>query len=246
MKNTLMYVLIAVALLALAYKFAYPKAPNADMIAKVGDTAKNMASGAVDLAGDAAKKAWEEAKKVADTVNSGVNAVASGAEAVVNNVVDTTIWGSYTAVTGSVVKWLGKKVWGSHPGQITLSEGSVTVKDGKVQGGKLVIDMKTIKTLDDAGAKLDGHLSGPDFFDVAQFPIAEFAITSVENGIIVGDLTMKGVTKEISFPGTVTVNGDIVTAKAKTNIERALWNVKGMEAVIDKYFEIEFDVSFKK
>jgi hypothetical protein len=147
MKNTLMYVLIAVALVALAYKFAYPAAPAADMIAKVGETAKNMASGAVDNAATIAKQAAMDA---ANKVASGVADAASGAAAVVNTVVDTTLAGSYSIASGSVVKWLGKKVVGSHPGQISLSEGTVTVVAGKVQGGKLVIDMNTIKTLDDA------------------------------------------------------------------------------------------------
>jgi hypothetical protein len=119
MKNTLMYVLIAVALIALAYKFAYPAAPSADMIAKVGESAKNMASGAVDNAANIAKQA---AQNAANKVASGTDAVVSGAAAVVNTVVDTTLGGTYNVASGAVVTWLGKKVGGSHPGQISISE----------------------------------------------------------------------------------------------------------------------------
>lgn len=243
MKNTLMYVLIAVAVLALAWKLAYPKAPTSEMIAKVGNVANQVTSW-VNQVADVAKQV---AKDVEDKVASGANTVASGATAVAEVVANKMAMGdNYTIVEWSVVKWLGKKIWWSHPGQISISNGSLTLKDNNVVAGKIILDMTSIKTLDDAGQKLDRDLSGPDFFDVTQFPIGEFVLTSVESGTIVGNLTLKGITKEISFPGSVVVNGDMVTVKATTNLERALWNVKGMEAVIDKYFEISFDVSFKK
>lgn len=51
-------------------------------------------------------------------------------------------------------------------------------------------------------AKLDEHLKGEDFFDVAKYPTATFESTSVKpNGdnlaIVTGNLTMRGVTKPV-------------------------------------------------
>jgi polyisoprenoid-binding protein YceI len=53
----------------------------------------------------------------------------------------------------------------------------------------------------------DKHLQRDDFFDAAKFPAITFKSTKVEkkgnNLILTGDLTMRGVTKSISFPFNV-------------------------------------------
>jgi polyisoprenoid-binding protein YceI len=53
----------------------------------------------------------------------------------------------------------------------------------------------------------DKHLRTVDFFEVEKFPEMTFKSTKVEkkdkNLMVTGDLTMKGVTKQISFPVTI-------------------------------------------
>jgi polyisoprenoid-binding protein YceI len=53
----------------------------------------------------------------------------------------------------------------------------------------------------------DKHLRSPDFFEVEKFPEMTFKSTKVEkrgdNLLVTGDFSMKGVTKQISFPVTV-------------------------------------------
>jgi polyisoprenoid-binding protein YceI len=62
------------------------------------------------------------------------------------------------------------------------------------------IDVKAISTRDE---KRDGHLKGPDFFDVAKFPSAKFKSSKVEKHgdklKVSGDLTMRGVTKPVTL-----------------------------------------------
>jgi len=45
----------------------------------------------------------------------------------------------------------------------------------------------------------DAHLAAPDFFDAARFPKATFTATLVEPTRVVGELTIKGVTREIEL-----------------------------------------------
>jgi len=70
---------------------------------------------------------------------------------------------------------------------------------------KLTIDASSIDT---NSQNRDQHLRGPDFFNAAQFPLISFESTKVvpqtaEDGKthlnVVGNLTMHGVTKRISF-----------------------------------------------
>ncbi len=109
-----------------------------------------------------------------------------------------------------------------------------------------MIDMSTITTTDDAGEKLDTHLKANDFFDVERYPTAEFKLISYDGTNLVGDLTMKGITKSISFPATVTITNTSAKIVATTNIERALRQIGEGNAVVSPYFKLEFDVTFNK
>jgi len=98
--------------------------------------------------------------------------------------------------------------------------------------------------------KLTGHLKSPDFFDVEKNPEAKFVITGVQpftgtvqdttdprqesiseykvanpTHTISGNLTIKGVTKNISFPAKVSVSSTGVDAIAKFNIDRTQWGI---------------------
>jgi polyisoprenoid-binding protein YceI len=82
---------------------------------------------------------------------------------------------------------------------------------------------------------LVGHLKSEDFFHAEAHPTASFAITGVraeaneEKGtthVISGNLTMRGVEKNISFPATVTITDAGVTIDApEFAIDRKNWNV---------------------
>jgi polyisoprenoid-binding protein YceI len=84
-------------------------------------------------------------------------------------------------------------------------------------------------------ADLMGHLASPDFFDVANYPTAEFVITGVEAAAndekgtthkINGNLTMRGTTKNISFDAKVVVSDQGVSFSApEFGIDRKNWNV---------------------
>ena len=124
----------------------------------------------------------------------------------------------------STVNWKGE-VLGvySHTGTLKISEGSFSVKEGKVSEGNFTVDMTSMSATDDnyneaegkTKEKLIGHLSSPDFFDVASSPTASFVVKSVnESGEILGDLTIRGVTKEAKVTnvslGEGTASGTLV------------------------------------
>jgi polyisoprenoid-binding protein YceI len=83
--------------------------------------------------------------------------------------------------------------FGNIGGTIVLNESDITKSMVNV-----TIDVNTVDT---GVAARDGDLKGTNFFDVAQFPTATFASTSVAksgNGLAVsGNLTLHGVTKPV-------------------------------------------------
>ncbi len=131
----------------------------------------------------------------------------------------------------STVTWKAYKVTGSHTGTIALQSGTLSFDDaGKLDGGEFVVDMTTINTTDLEGeykGKLDGHLNSDDFFGTATHKTSTMVFTSVtasgKNSYkVTGDLTIKGITKAVSFD--VSIYGSKATATLK--VDRANYNIK--------------------
>lgn len=124
----------------------------------------------------------------------------------------------------SSLEWVGAKITKDHPGGFKALDGYAVVDGDALRSARLVIDMKS--TFSDA-AKLTKHLMDEDFFFVDQHPTSTFDITGVAAGaeapnthMVTGSLTLRGVTKEISFPATVTVAGDSATMAAEFTLNR--------------------------
>lgn len=105
----------------------------------------------------------------------------------------------------------------------------------------------------------DNHLKGADFFDAEKFPAITFKskqlVKEGEQWMIVGDLTIKGVTKEITLAATITgpvkhpMSGkDVIGLSGETTINRqdygVSWN-KTMDQgglVVDDNVELEIEI----
>jgi polyisoprenoid-binding protein YceI len=130
----------------------------------------------------------------------------------------------------SNIDWVGKKVKGAHNGTISIKEGEIVLKDGKLAGGRFVVDINSIKILDImdpvANAQFVGHLASDDFFSTDKFPEAIFEIVSVSGLFVVGDLTIKGISRPADLNVSVDVNGDLLTATGKLMIDRTEYGMK--------------------
>ena len=151
--------------------------------------------------------------------------------------------------SASSIGWLAKKVTGEHNGTVGISAGALNVDGNKLVGGNFTIDLKSIKDLDITDAnynqKFIGHISSGDFFEVEKFPTATFVITKVAGNQVTGNLTVKGITKSITFPAEIAVKGGKVTAKANITIDRTDFNIrygskKFFESIGDKAIYDDF------
>lgn len=150
----------------------------------------------------------------------------------------------------------------SHWGHIDLVSGSLQLKDGRLVGGTFTIDMNSMRAEDlkdkpDRGEKLEQHLKSADFFDTAQHPTARFVFTGVQQlpgnrYSISGNLTMKGITKNISFEAALEKLGDqkVVFTTDPFEIDRKQWNVSfdhpAQDVVVKDHFEMLFSAEATK
>jgi polyisoprenoid-binding protein YceI len=85
--------------------------------------------------------------------------------------------------------------------------------------------------------KLTDHLKSGDFFEVNEFPTAKFESTKVEQtgdkAAITGNLTLHGVTKEISFPATVSFTDAGFSLKSDFEIDRTQFGMTFGEGKVE-------------
>ena len=130
----------------------------------------------------------------------------------------------------STVTWKGYKVTGSHTGTINLQSGSLSFDNDKLTGGEFVVDMTSLISTDLEGeykGKLEGHLKSDDFFGVESHPTSKLVFTNVtatgKNSYeVTGDLTIKGITKAVTFD--VSIYGSKATATMK--VDRSEYDVR--------------------
>jgi polyisoprenoid-binding protein YceI len=123
----------------------------------------------------------------------------------------------------SKIEFIGSKVTGKHNGGFKKFSGELRVINGRLAeaGNKVVIDTTSVWADND---RLTGHLKSPDFFNVAEMPTATFVTTSITqqgtNHNVTGNLTLHGVTKQISFPAKIQVSPETVEVAAEFFINR--------------------------
>jgi polyisoprenoid-binding protein YceI len=182
-----------------------------------------------------------------------------GERAATTDAIETNAIAAGTTLTidtsASEILWRGNKVSGEHFGAVDLTSGSIIVsEEGKVTGGNFTIDLNTIDVQDiegDSRDRLTGHLKNEDFFHVELYPTATFEITSVTEGAtaedlaISGNLTMRGVTKNITFNAKVTESSPTsFVADTDFNIAREDWGVS-YQGKADDLISKEFNLKIK-
>lgn len=163
-------------------------------------------------------------------------------------------------VVTSEIKWWGHKVVKtvptSHYGSLKLKSGKFTFDKTVLVDGEFVIDMRSLTVADLSGAdqeKLTNDLKGYTFFDVKKFPTAKFHLKKIiplanseYNSTIVGDVTIKGVRKTISFPANAHITQFTVEIESsRFSLNRKDFKVFYQSSLKDYFIKDEMDIQFK-
>lgn len=159
-------------------------------------------------------------------------------------------------VDESKVVWSGSSLgMYTHIGTVNLTEADLIVNEGQLTGGSFKVDLTSMVATDEnfnveegySKEKLIGHLSSPDFFDVAQFPTASFKITSVEGNSAKGTLSIRGISKEESVEnlsvveenGKVKILGDMVFNRKDYDVS---WDYSSKDMLLKKEVELKIEL----
>jgi len=145
------------------------------------------------------------------------------------------------------IKNLGFNVTGTFKGLAGTIRFNAT--DPGSSSFNVTIDANTVNT--GTGAR-DNHLRKEEYFDVAKYPKISFVSKQVtasgKNGgyTVTGNLTIKGVTKEISFPFTVTAKNDGLLFTGECKLNRRDFKVGGSSMVLSDNLVVSLKVFAKK
>jgi len=146
-------------------------------------------------------------------------------------------------------------------GRFDKATGTLELDDKDVTKSSVKIEIET-GSVNTNEPKRDGHLKSPDFFEAEKFPKMTFkskSITKAGNNFkVVGDLTIKNVTKEVTLDVELSAEakdpwGNVkrgVTVSGKLNREDfgLTWN-KALEAggvLVGKDVSLTLDAEFNK
>lgn len=163
-------------------------------------------------------------------------------------------------VVTSEIKWWGHKVVKtvptSHYGSLKLKSGKFTFDETVLVDGEFVIDMRSLMVADLSGedqAKLTDELKGKNFFEVKKFPTAKFHLKKIiplanseYNSTIVGDITIKGIRKTISFPANAHITQFTVEIESsRFSLNRKDFRIFYQNSIKDYFIKDEMDIQFK-
>ena len=109
------------------------------------------------------------------------------------------------------------------------------------------------KTIDTDIENRDEHLRDENYFDVEKYPVIVIKSAKISSNTSVpgqyyftGTLTMRDITKDISFPFTATIQGSDYLFAGDFEINRLDFSVGGPSAVLNKTVKISLSILAKK
>jgi polyisoprenoid-binding protein YceI len=158
----------------------------------------------------------------------------------------------------SSIQWKGFKPGGEHIGTINIVTGTLVFDEEKIASGSFIFDMRNLSVddmedIDDRVALLK-ELMNESFFNCNDYSISLFEIKKGEkidnedyNYQITGNLTIKEITKEITFPAKIVLDENKLLGEAKIVFNRQEWELEMSNFIKDFALNnnIELNVSLK-
>jgi polyisoprenoid-binding protein YceI len=174
-------------------------------------------------------------------------------------------------VQKSKVTWsTAKNMMGGHYGYFLFQSGNLEYSDaGEPVKGTFLMDMNSIRTTDnptEAGnRKKEGEMRLPQFFDTDKHPVAIMEVKTIarigtsKNYQVSGDMTIKGITQQITFTATIDTKSSTSHITAAIDISNRLWEIgdkfhdqarldslTAVKETLVTYIHVSLDITMKK
>lgn len=131
----------------------------------------------------------------------------------------------------SVLQWRGERITGEgHQGTVDISQGNIRVRDERMEGGQIRLDMTSMKETgeereEETSSVVMGYLHSQRFFDTEKYPEAVLTIKGENQGMLIADLKIRDVTRAVMIPIKKRMSGDTLMANGNFAIDRTQWGI---------------------
>jgi polyisoprenoid-binding protein YceI len=154
---------------------------------------------------------------------------------------------------GSKVHFIIKNFGINTGGDFSGLKGQIVFSPEKPADSKFDVTV-SVRTIDTDNEMRDKNLVGNEYFDAANFPVIKIASTKISKTnktadgfyFFTGDLTIKGVTKSISFPFQVKKINDGYLFTGNFDINRTDFGVGEKNIVLSDKVSVSLSVTAKK
>ena len=159
---------------------------------------------------------------------------------------------TYTPIDeGSKVHFVIKNFGINTGGNFDGLSGTISFDLSNIFATSFDVSVQT-KTVDTDIQARDNHLRKAEYFDVEKYPTIQFKSTKVtttnkpEYLYVFGNITIKGVTKEVAFPFTYKTKNDGYVFEGEFKLNRLDFGVGGKSFSLSDELRVELSVFAKK
>jgi polyisoprenoid-binding protein YceI len=131
-------------------------------------------------------------------------------------------------------------------GSFKTMEGDIDFDDKDLASSNFdfKIDVRTIST---GNGMMNKKAQTPEWFDATKYPYAKFKSTKVEKKEgstynIIGNLTIKGITKSVTVPANYSKSGNKITFKGTFNVNRMDFKVGKKSDAVPDIMKVNFEI----
>lgn len=155
---------------------------------------------------------------------------------------------TYTLLSGQFIKWLGRKVWWSHVGTLTISDWFVNMSGDSIVWWEIMINMESLESVDltwSQKKELESSLK-KSFFDTNRYKTARIGFVKNIWSWVILNITLKGITNQISVPLRINKAQNTISLASEFFVDRTKRGINELMPLVDTLMGISFDIQFKK
>jgi polyisoprenoid-binding protein YceI len=153
----------------------------------------------------------------------------------------------WKVLPGSALTFTGDQAGQNFTGRFSRFDAKISLDPQKLADAKIVVTVN-VASAATGDKQRDIALPDKDWFDSAAFPQARFEsrqVTRTASGYeAVGDLTLRGVAKEIHLPFTLAIDGRKAEAKGHADLKRDAFGVGQGQWASDQWVSFNVGVDF--
>jgi len=180
---------------------------------------------------------------------SSCGAISRAEEAAIDGVDEAKAWAWIVNEELSTLSFSGTQTGKEFSGVFEKFDANIVLDPENLLDAHIEIEVD-LNSANTADRQRDAAIPGPDWFDVKNFPAAKFIsneINKQDDGSFnaTGELSIRGVTKEVSLPFSLSINGEKALAEGSMSLIRSDFGIGQGEFSTGQWVGLDVKIAYK-